>query len=168
MQTISYRPIGVIHSPFRDVKGMPIQPAGAEDILGSVDIEPDYAAGLKDIEGFSHIILIYHFHLAEAYSLEVKPFLDDELHGIFATRAPRRPNAIGISIVRLMTVEGSVIHVADVDVVDGTPLLDLKPYVPEFDVRRTERIGWLSKAKRLVRDVKADERFRRSSRFMAL
>jgi tRNA-Thr(GGU) m(6)t(6)A37 methyltransferase TsaA len=160
MQTVSYKPIGVIHSPFRDLKGMPIQPAGAEDVVGTVEIEPEYAAGLKDIEGFSHIILIYHLHLSEGYSLEVKPFLDDELHGVSATRAPARPNAIGISVVRLVTVQGRVMQVADVDIVDGTPLLDLKPYVPEFDARKTERIGWLSKARRRVRDVRADERFR--------
>lgn len=160
MQTVSYKPIGVIHSPFRDVKGMPIQPAGAEGVVGTVEIELEYAAGLKDIEGFSHIILIYHFHLSEGYSLEVKPFLDDELHGVFATRAPTRPNAIGISVVRLVRLEGRVIHVADVDIVDGTPLLDLKPYVPEFDTRKTTRIGWLSKARHRVRDVRADERFR--------
>jgi tRNA-Thr(GGU) m(6)t(6)A37 methyltransferase TsaA len=160
MQTVSYKPIGVIHSPFRDVKGMPIQPAGAEGVTGSVEIEPEYAAGLKDIEGFSHIILIYHFHLSEDYSLEVKPFLDDELHGVFATRAPMRPNAIGISVVRLVRLEGRVIHITDVDIVDGTPLLDLKPYVPEFDTRKTTRIGWLSKARHRVRDVRADERFR--------
>jgi tRNA-Thr(GGU) m(6)t(6)A37 methyltransferase TsaA len=159
MHSVSYRPIGVIRSPFRDLKGMPIQPIGAEDVVGAVEIEPEYAAGLKDIEGFSHIILIYHFHLSEGYSLEVKPFLDDELHGVFATRAPARPNAIGVSVVRVVKVEGRVIQVADVDIVDGTPLLDLKPYVPEFDARKTERIGWLSKAKRRVRDVRADERF---------
>ena len=159
MQIVSYKPIGVIHSPFRDVKGMPIQPAGAEDVVGTVEIGPEYVAGLEDIEGFSHIILIYHFHLSEGYSLEVEPFLDDKLHGVFATRAPARPNAIGISVVRLVAVQGCVIQVADVDIVDGTPLLDLKPYVPEFDVRKTERIGWLSKAKRRVRDVRADERF---------
>ena len=88
MQSVSYKPIGVIHSPFREVKGMPIQPAGAEGVVGTVEIEAEYAAGLKDIEGFSHIILIYHFHLSEGYSLKVRPFLDDELHGVFATRAP--------------------------------------------------------------------------------
>ncbi len=158
MRTISYTPIGVIHSPFRDVKGMPIQPAGAEGVQGSVEIESEYVAGLKGIEAFSHIILIYHFHLSKGYSLEVKPFLDDELHGVFATRAPRRPNAIGISIVRLVTVEGHVIHVEDVDVVDGTPLLDLNPYVPAFDARNAKGIGWLSHARRRVRDVRADER----------
>ena len=159
LEIVSYRPIGVIHSPFRATKDMPIQPVGAEGVEGTVEIEPEYASGLKDIEGFSHIILIYHFHLSEGYSLEVKPFLDNELHGVFATRAPSRPNAIGLSVVRLVKVEGRLIHVADVDVVDGTPLLDLKPYVPEFDVRRSERIGWLSKAKHSARDVRADERF---------
>ena len=159
MQTISYTPIGVIHSPFRDVKGMPIQPAGAEGVEGNVEIEPEYAAGLKDIEGFSHIILIYHFHLSKGYSLDVKPFLDSESHGVFATRAPRRPNPIGISVVRLVKVEGNVIHIGDVDVVDGTPLLDLKPYVPEFDVRDTNRVGWLSKTKHQVRAARADGRF---------
>jgi tRNA-Thr(GGU) m(6)t(6)A37 methyltransferase TsaA len=159
MQAFTYKPIGVIHSVFPTAKGMPIQAVAAEGIEGTVEIEAEYAAGLKDIEGFSHIILIYHFHLSEGYSLEVKPFLDDESHGVFATRAPRRPNAIGISVVRLVTVEGRLVHIADVDIVDGTPLLDLKPYVPEFDVRKTERIGWLSKAKRSVRDIRADERF---------
>jgi len=149
----------MIHSPFKDVNGMPIQPAAAEGVQGSVEIESDYVAGLKDIEGFSHIILVYHFHLSKGYSLVVKPFLDDKSHGVFATRAPRRPNAIGISIVRLVKVEGRVIHVEGVDIVDGTPLLDLKPYVPEFDVRNAERIGWLSNARRRVRDVRADERF---------
>jgi tRNA-Thr(GGU) m(6)t(6)A37 methyltransferase TsaA len=149
----------MIHSPFSSVKGMPIQAAGAEGIEGMVEIEPEYAAGLRDLEGFSHIILIYHFHLSKGYSLEVRPFLDDEVHGVFATRAPLRPNAIGLSVVRLVKIEGRLIQVADVDVVDGTPLLDLKPYVPEFDVRRTERIGWLSKSKRSLRDVKADDRF---------
>jgi len=157
---IGYKPIGVVHSPFKDVKGMPIQPAGAQGIAGTVEIETEYAAGLKDIEGFSHLILIYHFHLAEGYSLEVEPFLDNELHGVFATRAPKRPNPIGISAVRLVRVEGRILHIEDVDILDGTPLLDLKPYVPEFDVRKVERIGWLSKARNRVNDARADERFK--------
>jgi len=159
MQTITYKPIGVIHSPFRGVKGMPIQPTGAHGVFGTVEIEPDYVPGLKDIEGFSHIILIYHFHLSEGYSLTVKPFLDDELHGIFATRAPKRPNAIGLSVVRLIRVAHRVIHIADVDIVDATPLLDLKPYVPEFDARKTTRVGWLSRTLDKVPDTRADERF---------
>jgi tRNA-Thr(GGU) m(6)t(6)A37 methyltransferase TsaA len=139
---------------------MPIQSSAAEGIAGTVEVLPKFAAGLRDVETFSHIILIYHFHLSQGFSLEVKPFLDSELHGVFATRAPRRPNSIGISIVRVMSVESNVLNIKDVDVVDGTPLLDLKPYVPEFDGRKTDRIGWLSKSAHSARHVIADERFR--------
>jgi tRNA (adenine37-N6)-methyltransferase len=160
MEEIIYRPIGTIHSPFKDIKGMPIQPTGALDIAGTVEIESSYVDGLKDIEGFSHIILIYHLHLSERYSLRVKPFLDNHLHGVFSTRAPNRPNPIGISVVRLVKVEGCTLHIVDVDTVDGTPLLDIKPYVPEFDARKVERKGWLSKRADKVYKKKADERFR--------
>ena len=161
MKEIEYKPIGIIRSPFEDTNGMPIQPTGARGITGTVEIEPEYAAGLKDIEGFSHIILIYHFHLSEGYSLEVKPFMDDHLHGVFATRAPRRPNPIGMSIVRLIKVEGCTLHIEDVDIVDGTPLLDIKPYVPEFDVREVEKTGWLLGKADKVHEAKSDERFNR-------
>lgn len=160
MKEIRYRAIGTIRSPFEDIKGMPIQPTGAKGVGGTIEIEPAYVDGLKDIEGFSHIILIYHFHLSEGYSLEVKPFMDDALHGVFSTRAPRRPNPIGISVVRLVKVEGCTLHIEDVDIIDGTPLLDIKPYVPAFDVQRVERTGWLSKRADKVSDAKADERFR--------
>jgi tRNA-Thr(GGU) m(6)t(6)A37 methyltransferase TsaA len=160
MKEIRYKPIGKIHSPFKDIIGMPIQPTGAKGIKGTIEIEPEYNAGLKDVEGFSHIFLLYHFHLSEGYSLEVKPFMDDELHGVFATRAPRRPNSIGISVVRLVRIESHILHIEDVDVVDGTLLLDIKPYVPEFDVRKVERTGWLSQKADKVDKVKADERFR--------
>jgi tRNA-Thr(GGU) m(6)t(6)A37 methyltransferase TsaA len=157
---IKYSPIGIIHSPHKDIKGMPIQPSGAKGIKGTIEIKKKYAGGLKDLEGFEYIILLYHFHLSKGYSLEVKPFLDDSLRGVFATRAPKRPNPIGMSIVRLLKVEGSTLHIEDVDIVDGAPLLDIKPYVPDFDVRRTEAIGWLSR--RAVRAItkKADGRFR--------
>jgi tRNA-Thr(GGU) m(6)t(6)A37 methyltransferase TsaA len=160
MSIIRYKPIGVIHSPFKDIKGMPIQPTGAKGVQGSVTIDPNYIDGLEDLEGFSHIFLIYHFHLSKGFSLEVKPFLDDNTHGVFATRAPKRPNPIGISVVRLLEVEDCTLKIEDVDIVDGTPLLDLKPYVPDFDVRRVERIGWLSRKTDRVRGAKADERFR--------
>lgn len=160
MKEIRYNPIGIIHSPFKDINGMPIQPTGAKGIKGTIEIEPEYIAGLKDVEGFSHIFLLYHFHLSEGYSLEVKPFMDDELHGVFATRAPRRPNSVGISVVRLVRIENYILHIEDVDVVDGTPLLDIKPYVPEFDVRKVERTGWLSHKADKVDKAKADERFR--------
>jgi tRNA-Thr(GGU) m(6)t(6)A37 methyltransferase TsaA len=160
MKEILYRPIGTIHSPFKDIKGMPIQPTGALNIAGTVEIEPSYVDGLKDIEGFSHIILIYHLHLSKRYSLKVKPFLDNRLHGVFSTRAPNRPNSIGISVVRLVKVAGCTMHIADVDILDGTPLLDVKPYVPEFDVRKVNRKGWLSKRADKVHKRKADDRFR--------
>jgi len=159
MREIAYRPIGTIRSPFKDVEGMPIQPAGALGIAGTVELEPEYAEGLRDLDGFSHILLVYHFHLAKGYSLKVRPFLDDNHRGVFSTRAPRRPNPIGISAVRLVRVEGNILHIQDVDVVDGTPLLDIKPYVPEFDSRRAERIGWLSERVGKAHEVKADKRF---------
>ena len=160
MKAIRYKSIGVIHTPFKDIKGMPIQPMGARGIQGIVQIEPEYVQGVQDLEGFSHLILIYHFHLSEGYSLQVKPFMDDVLHGVFATRAPKRPNPIGISIVKLIKVEGGTLHIEDVDIVDGTPLLDIKPYVPEFDSQKAERIGWLSKNVGKVHEIKSDERFR--------
>lgn len=160
MKEIIYIPIGVIHSPFTDTTGMPLQSTGAQGVSGRIEVNPEYADGLKDLDGFSHIVLIYHFHLAKGYALQVKPFLDDNLHGVFSTRAPKRPNPIGISVVRLSRVEGCILHVTDVDVVDGTPLLDIKPYVPEFDVRTVDKIGWLSKKVHNVHRAKADARFR--------
>jgi len=139
---------------------MPIQPTGAKGIRGTVEIKKKYAHGLKDLEGFSHIILIYHFHLSPGFSLEVKPFLDDNLRGVFSTRAPKRPNPIGMSVVRLLRIEGRTLHVEGVDIVDEPPLLDVKPYIPAFDGRKTERLGWLSKKEDKARNMKADERFR--------
>ncbi|MCX5896123.1 MAG: tRNA (N6-threonylcarbamoyladenosine(37)-N6)-methyltransferase TrmO [Proteobacteria bacterium] len=160
MKEVRYKPIGIIHSPFKDIEGMPIQPSGAQGIAGTVEIEPAYADGLKDLEGFSHIILLYHFHLSKGYSLEVKPFLDDTSHGVFSTRAPARPNSIGISVVKLLKIAGCTLHIEEVDIVDGTPLLDIKPYVPEFDVREVEKIGWLSERVDKVSEIKSDERFK--------
>jgi tRNA-Thr(GGU) m(6)t(6)A37 methyltransferase TsaA len=160
MKEIIYVLIGIIHSPFKDIKGMPIQSTGARGIAGTIEIDSEYVNGLKDIEGFSHIILIYHFHLSKGYSLEVIPFMDDRLHGVFSTRAPRRPNPIGLSVVRLVRVKGATLYIEDVDIADGTPLLDIKPYVPEFDARKIERIGWLSEKADKELEVKADERFR--------
>jgi tRNA-Thr(GGU) m(6)t(6)A37 methyltransferase TsaA len=160
MKEIIYKSIGIIHSPFKNIKGMPIQSAGAKDIKGTIELNPEYAAGLKNLEGFSHIMLLYHFHLSKSYSLRVKPFLDEDIHGIFATRAPRRPNPVGLSVVKLLRVEGCTLHIKEVDVVDGTPLLDIKPYVPKFDVKQAKRIGWLSKTVGRVYVTKADERFR--------
>jgi len=157
---ITYRPIGRVHSPFQDIAGMPIQPAGAPGVQGTVDLLDEFAAGLKDLGGFSHIILVYHFHQARGWSAVVKPFLDSASHGVFATRAPKRPNPIGLSVVRLLRIEGNTLYIENVDILDGTPLLDIKPYVPEFDQYPAERIGWVEKAKARVRDQTADGRFR--------
>ena len=159
MEKIIYKPIGIIHSPFKRPSGTPIQPTAAHNIEGTVEIFPEYSDGLKDIEGFSHIILIYHFHLAKKPSLKVSPYMDENWHGIFATRAPSRPNPIGISVVRLIKVEGNLLHIRDVDIVDGTPLLDVKPYVPAFDVRDADRIGWLEEKIHKLHKTRDDGRF---------
>jgi tRNA-Thr(GGU) m(6)t(6)A37 methyltransferase TsaA len=156
---IRYRPIGIIHSPFKGPKGTPIQPAGAEGVPGTVEVFPEYVEGLQDIAGFSHIFLIYHFHLSRKVSLKAKPFMDDRAHGVFAMRGPSRPNPIGISVVHLVEVAGNVLHVQDVDIVDGTPLLDIKPYVPEFDVREVERTGWLEQNVHKLATSQDDGRF---------
>ena len=145
MNEIKYKPIGIIHSPFKEPKGTPIQPAAAKGIEGKVEVFPEYAEGLKDVKEFSHIILVCHFHLSKKPSLKVKPFMDDQMRGVFATRAPSRPNPIGISIVRLIKIEENILHVQDVDIIDGTPLLDIKPYVCEFDPKEVNKIGWLEK-----------------------
>jgi tRNA-Thr(GGU) m(6)t(6)A37 methyltransferase TsaA len=156
---ILYRPIGIIHSPFKEPYGTPVQAASAQNVEGTVEVFPQYAEGLKDLEGFSHVILLYHFHLCRRFSLKVKPFLDDPLHGVFATRAPARPNSIGISVVQLIEVEKAELHIQDVDIVDGTPLLDIKPYVPEFDCRKADRIGWLEGSLDKLRKTTDDGRF---------
>ena len=139
---------------------MPIQPSGAKGVAGTIEISTDFIEGLKDLDGFSHIILIYHFHLYKEYRLLVKPFMDDKLRGVFATRAPRRPNPIGISVVKLIRVEGNLLHIENVDIIDGTPLLDIKPYISEVDAHEVEKTGWLSGKAEKMHNVKADERFR--------
>jgi len=160
MEEISYCPIGIIRSPYKETEGTPIQTTGAKGVGGKVEILPECAEGLKDLDGFSHIILIYHFHLSKGHSLTVKPFLDDTPRGVFATRAPKRPNAIGFSVVRLVKIEGAKLHIEDVDIVDSTPLLDIKPYVPEFDAKEAERIGWLAGKVDKAAETGADERFK--------
>lgn len=159
MAEISYKPIGIIYSPFKEPHGTPIQTASAQDVEGTVEIFPEYVEGLKDIEGFSHILLIYLFHLSKVWTLKVKPYMDNQLREVFATRAPARPNPIGISIVRLVTVEGEKLYIRGVDMVDGTPLLDIKPYVPEFDVWQAEKTGWLTKEIHKLRKTRDDGRF---------
>jgi tRNA (adenine37-N6)-methyltransferase len=159
MMTITYEPIGIIHSPFEGIENVPIQPVAAIGILGTVEVFAEFVAGLKDLEGFSHMILLYHFHRVTQSRLVVIPFLDRHPRGVFATRAPTRPNPIGLSVVRLLGVEGNILQIENVDVVDGTPLLDIKPYAPEFDHYEVERTGWLAAASGRVAETRSDDRF---------
>jgi len=159
MEEICYRPIGIIYSPFKDPKGVPIQPIFAKDIDGKIEIFPEYKEGLKDLDGFSHIILIYHFHRTGEPKLIVKPFLDPKPRGVFSTRAPIRPNSIGISIVRLLKIKENVLYISELDIIDNTPVLDIKPYVPRFDVRKDARSGWLEKRIKSPLLSKDDGRF---------
>lgn len=138
---IIMQPIGVIHSPFTEKGQTPIQ-ASRSQATGAVEIDSKFLDGLQDLEGFSHIFLLYAFHCSSGYSLRVKPFLDHKEHGLFATRYPCRPNPIGISLVRLLSRKENILTIEGVDVLDNTPLLDIKPYVPDFDVRTDVRIGW--------------------------
>jgi tRNA-Thr(GGU) m(6)t(6)A37 methyltransferase TsaA len=157
---VCYTPIGTIHTPWTDIAGMPIQPSGARGVQGTVRIFDEYAEGLRDIDGFSRVILIYAFHRSTRYDLTTKPFLDTVSRGVFATRSPRRPNAIGLSCVRLTGRDGSTLHVEDVDIVDGTPLLDIKPYVPAFDAYPEAACGWLETVAGNAESARSDERFR--------
>lgn len=140
--TITFEPIGVIHSPHKGVEGTPIQPSRAEGAIGTIELLPEYADWLVDLDGFSHIILLYHFHKSPGPRPRVIPFLDTEERGLFATRSPCRPNPIGLSIVELLKVERNLLTVKGIDTLDGTPVLDIKPYVSEFDHRPDVRCGW--------------------------
>jgi len=156
---ISFKQIGVIHSPFTEPAGTPIQPPGADGAEGRVEVFPEYAEGLKDLEGFSHIFLIYYFHKSGGGPLRFKPFLDKNYHGVFAMRGSSRPNSIGLSVVALERVEDNILHIRDVDILDGTPLLDIKPYVPQFDARKKVRIGWLESKVDDLKGARDDGRF---------
>jgi len=157
---IEFKPIGIIHSPFTQPEGMPIQPSGATGVKGTVEIFEEYREGLKDLSGFSHIILLYHFHRSKGFNLTAVPFMDTQPRGLFATRAPKRPNPIGFSIVKLNTIENEVLYIENVDILEGTPLLDIKPYVPEFDQQINVQTGWLEKMAEKVSNRKSDDRFK--------
>ena len=159
MDEIKFKPIGIIHSPFKKVKGVPIQPKAAGGIEGRVEVFKEYEDGLKDLERFSNIFLIYYFHLSKEHGLVVKPYMDSKERGVFATRAPSRPNALGISVVELLKVDENILHVKNVDIVDGTPLIDIKPYVPEFDIYEVRKKGWLEKNVHKLPEAKDDGRF---------
>lgn len=157
--SITYDPIGFFHSPFDNVEGMPIQPVGGMDVEGEIEFLPEYRDGLQDLEGFSHIIVISHLHRIKACELRVKPFLDDNVHGIFATRSPSRPNPIGFSVMKLNRVTSSSIFVEGGDVVNGTPVLDIKPYVADFDIWKADRFGWFEGKSKNANHHRSDDRF---------
>jgi len=140
---------------------MPIQSAGAGNELGIIELFSEYQEGLLDLEDFSHLILIYHFHKQNGFSLKVKPFMDDREHGVFATRSPKHPASVGISIVRLLKIEGNKIYFEGADMLDETPLIDIKPFFRNFDNRTDAVSGWLdSKNERLIREIRSDSRFK--------
>ena len=160
-RAVSYRPIGIIHTPHHAPDGTPIQPRFAEGIEGTVEVFEQYIEGLKDVDGLERLWLLYHFDRIKETRLRIVPYLDTVERGLFATRAPCRPNPIGISCVRLLGVEGNVLRIADVDMLDGTPLLDIKPYVGCFDRWDTQRNGWTDRvpAERKRKGTRADRRF---------
>lgn len=159
---IEFESIGTLYSEFDNVEGMPIQPTGAKGIVGKIVIKDKYQEGLKDLEDFSHINLLYFLHEVDGYSLEVKPFMDNETHGIFATRSPKRPNPIGSSVVCLDEVDGNVLYVSNVDILNGTPLIDIKPYVPQLyeDTVTDLKIGWFESNYSKAKHQKSDGRFK--------
>ena len=160
MGLMPIHPIGLIRTPFSRLEGMPIQPPGAKGAVGQVEVFEEYREGLRDLDGFSHLILLYWFHRGNGFDLVVKPFLDSEYRGLFSTRAPKRPNPIGLSVVKLDRIQEGVLHVRDVDILNGTPLLDIKPYVPAFEPPEKVRVGWLGGAGPKVAGRKSDDRFK--------
>ena len=140
---ITLEPIGIIHSPYQKKEDIPIQGAFKPEGVGTIEVFEEYAEGLTDVEGFSHLLIIYFFHRSKDFSLLAKPFLEDKLHGIFAIRSPHRPNHLGVSVVKLLEKKRNILKIGEIDVFDGTPLLDIKPYVPKFDERKNVKTGWL-------------------------
>jgi len=161
MLNITYHPIGIVHSPYKQPEGTPIQPITSKEVNATIEIFPGYVEGLKDLEGFSHIYVLFHLHLAKSNSLLVTPFLDTKSHGVFATRAPGRPNPIGISVVCLEKIAGNILHVKNIDMLDGSPVLDIKPYIPQFDVFNTYKNGWYDMVNNKIEDQKDDGRFKK-------
>ena len=159
---IELESIGTIYTTFEKIEGMPIQPTGAKGIKGTIVIKEKYIDGLKDLEHFSHINILYILHKIEDYLLEVKPFMDNKTHGIFATRSPKRPNRIGSSVVKIDKIEGNTIYISNVDILNGTPLIDIKPYVPQLyeDTIDELKIGWLEKNHKKAKSQKSDDRFK--------
>lgn len=159
VETITYKPIGIVHSSKKAIKGMPIQSIASENINGSIEIFPEYIEGLTDLDGFSHLVIVCHFHLSKIGNLIVQPYMDDHSHGVFATHSPNHPNPIGISLVKLEKIQKNILFISDLDMLDGTPVLDIKPFVPQFDERKDVKIGWLENNINKLHKIKDDERF---------
>ena len=159
MDAVSFTPIGVVRTPLAEHAGMPIQTVAAKGVRGTIELDPAYAGALADLDGFSHLHLLTYMHRTGCVSLRVTPYLDTVERGVFATRSPKRPNPIGLSLVRLVGIEGAVLHVEELDLLDGTPLLDIKPYVPPFDDRGGARYGWFEQRAQHVHSVRADARY---------
>ncbi len=151
--------IGTIHTPFDTLEDMPIQPKGAGEVIGTIELDEQYMTGLADLDGFSHIYLIYEFHMAKKTALTVTPFMDTSPRGVFSTRSPLRPNHIGISIVKLVGVEKNIITVQGIDILNGSPLLDIKPYIAAFDAVQESRSGWMKGSEEDVARLRSDQRF---------
>ncbi len=156
---IELEPVGIIRTPHKSQEGMPIQPLGAEGMEGRIELNPEMKDGLKDIERFSHIILIYYFHESSGCILIQKPFMSETPRGVFSIRSPKRPNPIGLSIVKLIRVEDNIVYFERPDQLDGTPLLDIKPYVPELDSFEDASRGWLKNKAQDFRHKLSDDRF---------
>lgn len=157
---ISYRPIGFFRTPFTQIEGMPIQPIGAGDVEGIIEVLPEFIPGLRDLEGFSHVFILYHLHKIQGYELSIKPFLDTKKHGVFATRSPKRPNPIGLSVMKLKSICNRYVFLEGVDVLDHTPVIDIKPYVADFDrCEAADRFGWFEGKSRNAVHHRSDDRF---------
>lgn len=152
-------PIGIIRTPFLSLENMPIQPGGASEVHGTIELQHEFTAGLQDLEGFSHIYLIYFFHQATRTELVVTPFMDTVPHGVFATRSPLRPNHIGMSLVKLLSIHGSTLRIEGVDMLNNTPLLDIKPFISSFDQITGSRNGWMTATTKDVAEKRSDKRF---------
>lgn len=151
--------IGTIRTPFTTLTDMPIQPKGAAEVYGQIILDSRFEKGLQDLDGFSHIYLLYHFHKADRTELTVVPFMDTQSRGVFSTRSPLRPNHIGLSIVELVKTEANIVHVKGIDVLDQTPLLDIKPYIDTFDQVEQSRSGWMTAGEEEVSSKRSDRRF---------
>jgi len=144
VETVSYRPIGIIHSPFKENVGIPRQAVGASEVKGTIEILDDFSEGLQDLGDFSHIVVVFHLHLVKSPRLKAYPPWDGREHGVFATRSPYRPNPVGVSVVRLVGIDGNNLHISGIDMAEGSPVLDIKPYIPDLNPTKEVKIGWLT------------------------